>query len=130
MPSSEMFSCSVSRTVPANERAELLQCASSTFTVSDDQIEELSVSVREVVSRILGKDVTGFKRLRVEPSGRIVLLTWGKHPRLQLLTVAELLDGKGIDYPRTVNVTFKTAPKAKGQTPENLALSWEAEEAT
>jgi hypothetical protein len=65
----------VSRTVPANERAELLQCASSTFTVSDDQIEELSTAVREVVSRILGKDVTGFKRLRVEPSGRIVFLT-------------------------------------------------------
>jgi AAA domain len=65
----------VSHTVPANERGDLLKCASSTFTVSDDQIEEFSASVRDAVSRILGKDVTGFKRLRLEPSGRIVLLT-------------------------------------------------------
>lgn len=39
---------------------------------------------------------------------------WGKHLRLQLLTVAELLDGRGIDYPRTggVNITYKQAPSA------------------
>jgi site-specific DNA-methyltransferase (adenine-specific) len=39
---------------------------------------------------------------------------WGKHARLQLLTVAELLAGKGIDYPRTagVNRTYKQAPRA------------------
>ena len=39
---------------------------------------------------------------------------WGaRHPRLQILTVSELLTGKGIDYPpaRQVNVTFKKAPK-------------------
>lgn len=38
---------------------------------------------------------------------------WGKHPRLQLLTVAELLEGKAIDYPRTagVNQTYKQAPR-------------------
>jgi SAM-dependent methyltransferase len=41
---------------------------------------------------------------------------WGKkHPRLQILTVAELLEGKTVDYPpsRQVNVTYKKAPKAK-----------------
>ncbi|MBA3259215.1 MAG: restriction endonuclease [Gemmatimonadales bacterium] len=40
---------------------------------------------------------------------------WGSHPRLQLLTVGELLDGKRIDYPQTagVNRTYKQAPKAK-----------------
>jgi hypothetical protein len=40
---------------------------------------------------------------------------WGNHPRLQILTVAELLEGKGIDCPpqEQVNVTFKKAPKAK-----------------
>jgi site-specific DNA-methyltransferase (adenine-specific) len=39
---------------------------------------------------------------------------WGNHPRLQLLTVGEILDGKGVDYPRTegTNRTFKRAPKA------------------
>jgi len=40
---------------------------------------------------------------------------WGKHPALQLLTIEELLGGKGIDYPPSeqVNVTLKKAPKAK-----------------
>lgn len=38
---------------------------------------------------------------------------WGSHPRLQLLTVADLLGGHGIDRPYTagVNKTFKAAPK-------------------
>ena len=41
----------------------------------------------------------------------------GDHPRLQILTVAELLEGKRIDYPARgqTNVTFKKAPKAKGK---------------
>ncbi len=41
---------------------------------------------------------------------------WGtKHPRIQLLTIADLLGGKGIDYPpsRQVNVTFRKAPESK-----------------
>jgi DNA modification methylase len=40
---------------------------------------------------------------------------WGKHPRLQLLTVGELLDGRTVDYPRATNAnqTFKRAPRAK-----------------
>jgi len=43
---------------------------------------------------------------------------WGKHPRLQLLTIEELLSGKAIDYPPSeqVNVTLKRAPKAKSGT--------------
>jgi DNA modification methylase len=43
---------------------------------------------------------------------------WGKHPRIQLLTVEELLGGKGIDYPRTggINVTTKAAPRAQEDT--------------
>ena len=43
---------------------------------------------------------------------------WGsRYPRMQILTVGELLEGKGIDYPPSsqVNVTFKKAPKAKGK---------------
>jgi site-specific DNA-methyltransferase (adenine-specific) len=41
---------------------------------------------------------------------------WGKkYPRLQLLTIEELLAGKQIDMPplRQVNQTFRTAPKVK-----------------
>jgi len=38
---------------------------------------------------------------------------WGSHPRLQILTVAELLEGKRIDYPafEGTNRTFKRAPR-------------------
>jgi len=38
---------------------------------------------------------------------------WGKHPRLQLLTVAEILEGAAVDYPKTAgsNQTYKQAPK-------------------
>ena len=37
--------------------------------------------------------------------------SWGtRHPRLQILTITELLDGKGIDMPASRgNVTFKKA---------------------
>ena len=41
--------------------------------------------------------------------------SWGEHPRIQLLTVGELLKGKQIQYPHVTggNQTFKAAPKAK-----------------
>lgn len=47
-----------------------------------------------------------------------------KYPRLQILTVAELLEGKGIDYPppQQVNVTFKKAPRTPGPEAEQLPL--------
>lgn len=50
---------------------------------------------------------------------------WGKHPRLQLLTVRELLDGKRVDYPpsQQVNVTYKRAPRAKGKKAEQISMT-------
>lgn len=48
---------------------------------------------------------------------------WGNHPRLQILTIAELLNGKRIDYPPTINVTHKRAPRAEAAMPEQLALT-------
>jgi DNA modification methylase len=46
---------------------------------------------------------------------------WGKHSRVQLVTVGELLEGKQLDLPRT-NATFKKAPRAEGEGPEQLPL--------
>ncbi|MBW7934073.1 MAG: restriction endonuclease, partial [Gemmatimonadaceae bacterium] len=46
---------------------------------------------------------------------------WGKYPRLQLLTVAELLAGARVQYPTITqgNVTFKRAAKVtKGDAPK------------
>jgi len=43
-------------------------------------------------------------------------------PRIQILTIEEILSGKGIDLPRLLEVTFKQAPKAKAKAAENLTL--------
>jgi hypothetical protein len=49
---------------------------------------------------------------------------WGKHPKIQIVTVGELLDGKGIDFPRTagVNQTFKRARKARPDSEHDKSL--------
>lgn len=49
---------------------------------------------------------------------------WGSYPRLQLLTVGELLEGKRLEYPHVTggNQTFKRAPKVKSATPGKLSL--------
>lgn len=49
---------------------------------------------------------------------------WGTHPRIQLLTVQELLEGKRIDYPpsQQVNATFKKAKKVTGDAATQMTL--------
>lgn len=48
---------------------------------------------------------------------------WGKHPRLQLLTVEDLLTGKTIDRPPPqTSVTFKRAPKAQARVRETSPM--------
>jgi DNA modification methylase len=52
--------------------------------------------------------------------------TWGKkYPKIQLLTIAELLAGKKIDMPpiRQVDATFKKAEKHREEKGEQLKLS-------
>ena len=47
-----------------------------------------------------------------------------QYPRLQILTIEDLLDGRGIDYPapRQTNVTLKRAPRAEAKAAENKRL--------
>jgi site-specific DNA-methyltransferase (adenine-specific) len=53
---------------------------------------------------------------------------WGKHAKLQLLTVEDLMTGKGIDRPPAqTSTTFKRAPKAEGKTASKPALNFGAE---
>ena len=49
---------------------------------------------------------------------------WGKHPRLQLLTIEQLLKGGRIDYPATpgANVTYKRAAREQKKDAEQLGL--------
>lgn len=49
--------------------------------------------------------------------------SWGQHPRIQLLTVAELLQGKRIDMPPlSGNLTFRRAPRAERKRPTTKPL--------
>lgn len=50
---------------------------------------------------------------------------WGKHPKIQILTVEELLEGAEIDYPPITgsNVTYKKAPKYEKKVAEQLNLT-------
>ena len=43
---------------------------------------------------------------------------WGKHPRIQLLTIEDLLGGKSIDYPQATDVTFKKAQRVRSRPAE------------
>ncbi len=47
------------------------------------------------------------------PRCGVALAPWGQHPRVQIVTVGELLAGKRIDMPpiRQTSVTYKRAPK-------------------
>jgi hypothetical protein len=50
---------------------------------------------------------------------------WGTHPRLQLITVEDLLTGKAINRPPAqTSVTFKRAPKATSKVREHRLLEF------
>ncbi|CAN5802614.1 site-specific DNA-methyltransferase [soil metagenome] len=55
---------------------------------------------------------------------------WGRHPRIQLRTIRELLDGKGIDYPHVTgaNVTHRRAQRARAAGAEAIELFGRAAE--
>jgi site-specific DNA-methyltransferase (adenine-specific) len=50
---------------------------------------------------------------------------WGQQrfPRMQILTIADLLEGKEIQYPKGLNVTYRVAPKGRYIEPENRQLA-------
>lgn len=54
---------------------------------------------------------------------------WGKHPVMQLFTVADLLKGKRLDMPpsRQVNASFKRAGRASTVAAEELIFDFDAE---
>ena len=47
---------------------------------------------------------------------------WGKHPRIQLLTIEDLLGGKSIDYPQATDVTFKKAQRVRPNPSEKQKI--------
>ena len=55
---------------------------------------------------------------------------WGRHPRIQLLTVGELLAGQAVSYPHVTgaNVTFRRAQRAPVAQPEAMEMFSQAAE--
>jgi hypothetical protein len=49
---------------------------------------------------------------------------WGKHPRIQMITVGDLLAGNRVDYPRVTgsNVTLRQARRAGPEQATSLAM--------
>lgn len=49
-----------------------------------------------------------------------------KYPRMQILTVQQLLNGQQVEYPRYArNYTFKQAPRSRGAAASNMNLPLE-----
>jgi len=45
-----------------------------------------------------------------------------KYPRIQILTVSELLGGRRVEYPPQSNITFRKAPRARRRLPSDPGL--------
>lgn len=59
-------------------------------------------------------------------AGYYVSSLGSRHPKVQILTVAELLDGRKIDYPsQGVNLTFERAPRERSRTGKQKTLGLE-----
>ena len=65
------------------------------------------------------EEPTAPMRKEAASAGFYECVAWNtKHPKIQILTVGELLEGKKLDVPPTRDIrTFKNAPKAK-RTPK------------
>ena len=94
--------------------------------------------LRGVISReeaqigvLLSFEVPGAGMRAEAASAGFYTSPWGSnHPRLQLLTVGELLEGKQIDYPHFTGgaATFRRAPRVRPPGGEQGALDLVAEE--
>lgn len=74
------------------------------------------------------EEPTGLMRKEAASAG-FYTSPWGKHARLQLMTVEDLLTGKTIDRPpNQTSVTFKRAPKAATKGPERKRLDFDEPE--
>ena len=74
------------------------------------------------------EDPTGPMQTEAVTAGFFESQTWGrKYPKIQLLTVADLLSGKKVEMPpiKQVGATFKKAPKAKGKKAKNQQLPFD-----
>lgn len=75
------------------------------------------------------KEPTKPMRVEAAKGGFYTSPLGSKHPRIQLLTIEELLEGKGIDYPLAgVNTTFRKARRVKKEVGRAQGLPFAGEE--
>ena len=95
--------------------------------VNPSQIRDLKGTVDREKAQIgvfitLAFPTAGMKKEAIA-TGFYKLPGWGKdYPKLQILTIKELLEGKGIDYPPKTSVTFKKAKKHEADESEQLVI--------
>jgi len=65
----------ISRTVPPSEKVEFSKFASSSFRITSDKISKLHVDVSDAVGKILGKNVSEYTQIKVDPKGGVTFLT-------------------------------------------------------
>jgi len=72
------------------------------------------------------KKPTGGMRKEAVSTGYYKSPGWNKsYPKTQILTIRELLEGKGIDYPPKTSITFKKAKRHEAEKGEQLSLDKE-----
>lgn len=65
----------ISRTVPPTEKIEYNSFASNTFHVEPSQIHPLADQTARSVSKILGKDVSGYTQIQINDDGKVTFFT-------------------------------------------------------
>ena len=86
-------------------------------SVSVSDVRELSYVVRREQAQIgvlLTLENPTRAMTREATTSGFYRSAWGEHQRIQILTIAELLSGKTVDFPSAArNVTYKPAPRTK-----------------
>lgn len=95
--------------------------------VNPSQIRDLRGTLERVRAQIgvfitLKEPTAGMKKEALS-SGFYKSPGWNRdYPRIQILTIEELLEGKRIDYPPKTNVTFKKAERHKADEHKQLII--------
>ena len=112
-------------TMPEGLEADACHFSTAAY---QDGLEMLKPEKAEIGVLLTMQEPTKPMRTEVAGAGFYYSPGWNQnYPKLQILTVAELLAGQGIDMPplRQVNSTFKKAPKAKGEGAQTMELPFE-----
>jgi len=101
--------------------------------VNPGQIRDLRGTIERAQAQIgvfitLNEPTTGMRKEAVS-AGYYRSPGWNKnYPKIQILTIKELLEGKGINYPPKTSVTFKKAKKADVDEHVQLIIEEKIEE--